>query len=349
MLITTEKLQAFVESIFRAAGSNAGEAEVVAAHLVEANLTGHDSHGISLIPEYMKNVAAGNIRPNQVGGLVRRDGSILVYDGNLGYGQAVAKVATDLAIDAARQSGLALLALRNAYHIGRIGSYGEQCAAQGLVSVQFVNAIGHQPRVAPHGGRDARLPTNPVCVAIPATDRRPAMILDMATSKIAQGKVRIARNSGQHVGEGFLLDSRGEPTTDPQVMFDDVPGSILSFGEHKGYGLSLVCEILAGAFTEGTTIHPGNPQNGSAVNGMLMIVFDPARTSNVEWARREIDDLVDYVTASPPRDPAHPVLVPGDPERATKAQRRRDGIPVDDGTWKRLLEAAHELGVNFAD
>ena len=161
--------------------------------------------------------------------------------------------------------------------------------------------------------------------------------------------MRIARNSGQHVGEGFLLDSRGEPTTDPQVMFDDVPGSILSFGEHKGYGLSLVCEILAGAFTEGTTIHPGNPQNGSAVNGMLMIVFDPARTSNVEWARREIDDLVDYVTASPPRDPAHPVLVPGDPERATKAQRRRDGIPVDDGTWKRLLEAAHELGVNFAD
>lgn len=349
MLIPTEKLHAFVEAIFTAAGSDAGEARIVAAHLVEANLTGHDSHGISLIPEYLKNVAAGNVRPNEVGRLVRRDGSILVYDGKFGYGQVVAKVATDLAIETAKSSGLALLALRNSYHIGRIGSYGEQCAAQNLISVQFVNAIGHRPRVAPHGGRDARLPTNPVCIAIPATDRRPAIILDMATSKIAQGKVRIARNSGKHVGDDFLLDSRGEPTSDPQVMFDDVPGAILPFGEHKGYGLSLICEILAGALTEGTTIHPGNPQNGGAVNGMLMIVFDPARTSNLAWARREIDDLLDYVTASPPRDPAKPVLVPGDPERTTKASRISEGIPVDDGTWKRLLEAAAELDVFYSN
>lgn len=347
MLISAEKLQAFVESIFRAAGSGADEARIVAGHLVEANLTGHDSHGISLIPEYLRNIKVGNVRPNEVGSLERRDGSILVYDGNLGYGQVVAKRATGLAIEAAKASGLALLALRNCHHIGRIGAYGEQCAAQGLVAIQFVNAVGNRPRVAPHGGRDARLPTNPVCVAVPATEGRPAIILDMATSKIAQGKVRIARNSGIAVGEGFLLDRDGEPTTDPQVMFDEVPGAILPFGEHKGYGLSLICEILAGAFTGGPTIQPANPQRGASVNGMLMIVFDPARTSSLEEARREIDALVDYVTASPPRDPDNPVLVPGDPERATRASRSRDGIPVDDGTWTRLLEAAGGLGVAY--
>jgi uncharacterized oxidoreductase len=349
MLIPSEKLQAFVETIFTAAGSNADEARSVAAHLVEANLTGHDSHGVSLIPEYLRNVELGNVRPNETGNLVRRDGSILVYDGNLGYGQVVANIATDIAIETAKASGLALLALRNCHHIGRIGAYGERCAAQGLAAVQFVNAVGNRPRVAPHGGRDARLPTNPICVAVPATRRRPAMVLDMATSKIAQGKVRIARNSGTHVGEGFLLDGRGEPTTDPQVMFDTVPGAILPFGEHKGYGLSLMCEVLAGAFTGGPTIQPGNPQRGASVNGMLMIVFDPARTSSLEEARREIDELIDYVTASPPRDPEQPVLVPGDPERAMKALRSSGGVPIDDGTWNRLLEAAGTLNVAYRE
>lgn len=347
MIVSAGDLQNFVERIFSAAGSAPEEARTVAAHLVEANLTGHDSHGISLIPEYLRNLKAGNINPNTAGNLVRRDGSILVYDGQRGYGQVVGKLATELAIDAAKKSGLALLALRNSYHIGRVGTYGEQCARSGLVSIHFVNAIGHQPRVAPHGGRDARLPTNPFCVAIPATDRQPMIVLDMATSKIAQGKVRVARNSGKQVAPGQLLDEAGEPTTDPNVMFAKPPGSILTVGEHKGYGISLVCEILAGVFTEGTTIQPGNKQDGSAVNNMLMIVFDPARTSNMDWARREIDLLVDYVKGSPPRSADSPVLVAGDPERLTKQARTDHGLPVDDGTWSQVCEAANAFGVRF--
>ena len=131
-----------------------------------------------------------------------------------------AGMSTNIAIDTAREQGVAVLALRNSYHIGRIGAYGEQCAAKGMVSVHFVNATGHQPRVAPFGGRDARLPTNPFCVAIPASDRHKSVVLDMATSRIAQGKVRVARNSGLQVPEGCLLDSKGEPTTEPAVMFE---------------------------------------------------------------------------------------------------------------------------------
>jgi uncharacterized oxidoreductase len=346
MIVAAADLDNFVERIFSAAGSASEEARVIAAHLVEANLTGHDSHGISLIPEYLKNLKAGNVKPNAKGKLVRSDGSILVYDGERGYGQVIGRLATDLAIATAKKSGLALLALRNSYHIGRVGTYGEQCARAGLVSIHFVNAIGHQPRVAPHGGRDARLPTNPFCVAIPATEHQPMIVLDMATSKIAQGKVRVARNSGKQLPPGMLLDEAGEPTIDPNVMFNAPPGSILTVGEHKGYGISLVCEILAGVFTEGTTIHPGNKRDGSALNNMLMIVFDPGRTSNMEWARREIDQLVDYVKASPSQSADRRVMVPGDPERASKKARLSGGLPVDDGTWSQVCEAARAVGVN---
>jgi uncharacterized oxidoreductase len=240
-----------------------------------------------------------------------------------------------------------LLALRNAHHIGRVGAYGEQCAAAGLVSIHFVNATGHWPRVAPFGGRDARLPTNPFCVAIPGDDKQPPVILDMATSRIALGKVRLAHNSGEEIAPGHLLDAEGEPTTNPAVMFDKAPGSLLTVGEHKGYGLSLVCEILAGCFTEGGTIQPANKRGGTPMNSMMTIIFDPARTSNLDWARREIDDVISYVKASPPQSADDPVLVPGDPERQKKEKRMRDGIPVDDGTWAHVVAAAESLGVRY--
>lgn len=347
MLIKAPDLLSYVAQIFVAGGCSAAEADIVAGHLVEANLTGHDSHGIAMIPQYVKSLRGGEVKPGTIGKLVRRDGPILVYDGERGWGQVVAKAATEIAVDAARSSGVAILALRNSHHIGRIGAYGEMCAAAGLVSVHFVNAIGHWPRVAPFGGRDARLPTNPFCVAVPATASKPQMILDMATSRIAMGKVRVARNAGKPVAEGHLLDAAGDPTTNPAVMFDEKPGALLPFGEHKGYGLALACEILAGAFTGGGTIQPANKRGGAPLNNMMTFVIDPALTTDMDWARREIDLLVDYVTDSPPQSSDNPVLIPGDPERATKAERLRDGLPVDDGTWSQVIEAGASLGARF--
>ncbi len=345
MLIEVDRLRSFVEALFRAAGSQPEEASIVAEHLIDANLTGHDSHGVSLIPEYLAHLAAGRIRCNTPGQLVVSDGPILVYDGERGLGQVVAQEATRIAIQRARETGVAVLALRNSHHIGRIGAYGEQCAAAGLVSVHFVNATGHQPRVAPYGGRDARLPTNPFCVAVPATERRPAILLDMATSRIAQGKVRVARNSGQSVPPGCLLDPQGEPTTDPSVMFATPPGALLPFGEHKGFGLGLICEILAGALAGGVTIQPGNPRNGAVLNHMLAFVFDPGRLGDMDQRLQEVDRLLDFVTASPAVDPAQSVMTPGDPERRNRAAREAGGIPLDDGTWSRLCEAAQTVGV----
>lgn len=347
MLVKAPILLSYVTQIFVAGGCSAAEADVIAAHLVEANLTGHDSHGVAMIPQYVKSLRDGEVRPNTQGRLVHSDGPILVYDGERGWGQVVAKAATEIAIETAKTRGVAILALRNSHHIGRIGAYGEMCAVAGLVSVHFVNAINHWPRVAPFGGRDARLPTNPFCVAVPATASKPQMILDMATSRIAMGKVRVARNSGRQVDDGNLLDAAGNPTTDPSVMFADKPGALLPFGEHKGYGLALACEILAGAFTGGGTIQPANKRGGAPFNNMMTIVIDPARTTDMDWARREVDLLVDYVTASPPRSPGKPVLIPGDPERATKALRLREGLAVDDGTWSQVMQAGASLGVQF--
>jgi uncharacterized oxidoreductase len=233
-----------------------------------------------------------------------------------------------------------VVALRNAHHIGRIGSYGEQCAAAGLVSLHFVNVIGHQPRVAPHRGIDARLATNPLCIALPAAEPGRPMILDMATSKLAMGKVRVARNEGQQLAPDQIIDSRGRPTNDPQAMYDTPPGALLPLAEHKGYALAFACELLAGAIAGGGTLTPGNQDQNSVTNGMLSFIFDPGRLTDQSWIAREIADITAYVTASPRRDPGTPVLIPGDPERQMRAQRIAVGIPVDDVTWRQIVDGA---------
>ena len=158
----------------------------------------------------MRNLAAGTLIPNRAGRILREEGAILLYDGERGYGQVVARRLTELGIERARKTGLAAVALRNAHHIGRIGSYGEQCAAAGLVSLHFVNVIGHKSYVAPHRGSDARLATNPVCIAFPAAEPGRPVIVDMATSKVAVGKVRVAANEGRRLEPDLLLDGAGE-------------------------------------------------------------------------------------------------------------------------------------------
>ncbi len=346
MLIAHRKLSAACVRLFTAAGSLAEEAEVVADHLVEANLRGHDSHGVGMIPTYLANLAAGTLRANRRGKVLRDDGAILVYDGERGYGQVVARLATGLAIERAREAGLALVALRNAHHIGRVGSYGEQCAAAGLVSLHFVNVTGHQPYVAPHRGRDARLATNPVCIAVPGAAPDRAVILDMATSKVPVGKVRVARNEGRRLAPDLLLDAEGRPSLEPQALFGPPGGALLPLGEHKGYALSFLCDLLAGAVGGGGTLRPENQGQGTITNNMLAVVIDPSRLVDRGWLGDEVEAIAAYVTASPPRRPGEPVLLPGEPERQARARRLAEGIPVDDVTWDQLAGAARGLGLD---
>lgn len=344
-LIPSAKLTGMAERVFAAAGSAEEEAAIVAGHLVEANLKGHDSHGVGMIPSYLRNLAAGKAAVNQPGRVVSDQGSMIVYDGERGWGQIVARNATLLGIERAKRDGVAVVALRNAHHIGRIGAYGEMCAGAGLVSIHFVNITDQRSAVAPWRGRDGRFGTNPLCVALPGPAPDRPIISDMATSRIAMGKVRVARNKGEKIAPDTLLDDSGEPTTDPNVMYRRPRGALLTFGEHKGYALAFICEMLAGAVTGSGTMRPERQDAESVTNGMLTVVIDPGRLVDRQWMLDEIAAMASYITGSPPRRPDEPVLIPGDPERLNRERRLRDGVPIDEETWREIVAAARTVNV----
>ncbi len=345
MLISQKGLLRVATRIVEATGAGPDEAAVVADHLVDANLSGHDSHGVGMLPIYVRNLQAGNLNPNAHATVVRDDGAVSVVDGGMGYGQVVATEAMDIAIGRVRETGVHAQNLINAHHIGRVGTYGEQIVAQGLISIHFVNVSGHVALVAPHRGKDARLSTNPICIAVPGTDGRMPTVLDFATSKVAMGKTRVAMDRGEPVPEGAMIDRNGQPTTDPGVMWPERTGALLPLAEHKGYGLALICEILGAALGGGPTIEAGLHMGNRIINNMLTVVLDPTRFGTHGTFAPSVDALLDHVTASPPRDPSEPVLVPGDPERQARADRMRDGVPMADRAWAEIVEAAEQLGL----
>jgi len=344
MRIDAARLRPQVAAILRAAGSVEEEAGIVAEHLVESNLRGHDSHGVGTVPAYIRNIRAGRLRPNQHARFVREDGSILVADGGLGFGQVIAREATARGIEVARAHGLALLALRNVHHVGRVGTYGEQAVAAGFVSVSFVNGLSGAPRVAPFRGREPRMATNPVCIAVPNGDA--PVVLDFATSRIAMNKVRVARNEGRQVIPGALITADGAPSTDPEIMYWDQPrGALLPFGEHKGSGLGLICELLGGALAGGATAPHADAEDPAIINSMVSFIVDPGRLVSLPWFAREVADVVAHVKSAAPADPAAPVLVAGEPERLMRAARLAEGIPIDATTWGDIAAAAASVGV----
>ena len=348
MRASADALRRLVSAMVKAGGSADGEADLVAEHLVAANLAGHDSHGVGMMPSYVRHLKAGLLIPNTKAKAVKDDGPALMFDGGRGYGRSVAGDSIGAGIARCRQLGVAVVTLANAHHVGRIGMYGELTQAAKLISLHFVNVTDHRALVAPFRGTDARFVTNPVCIALPATERQPAILLDMATSAVAMGKIRVAKNEGHPVEPGLLIDQHGVPTRDPNVMYAEKTGALLPFGGHKGYGLAVVTELLATTLSGGPSIQPGNPRLGGIINNMLSILIDPARFAGVDWFRREVDGFVDFVKASPPADPKAPVLVPGDPERLARAERSREGIEVDATTWGEILEACDTLGLGRA-
>jgi uncharacterized oxidoreductase len=345
MIIDHARLLAFARRILAAGGSSAAEADIVAEHLVEANLRGHDSHGVGMLVAYVRDFENGTLKPNQAPEIVSDTGTVSVWDARSGYGQVVARQAVEWAIGAAKQHGVAVNGLRNAHHIGRVGTYGEIAARAGMVAMHFVNVASGPPGVAPFRGREGRFLTNPVCVAIPPTANNEPILLDFATSRVALGKVRVAYNSGRRVLEGALLDHAGNPTTDPSVMYKDPRGVVLPFGEHKGSGLALVCELLAGAIVGSASATSSTPPERGIINGMLTIVIDPARLSTRDSMMAEIDAMIAWVKSAAPADPELPVLVAGEPERIARAERLAHGIKVDDETWRQLVTIAERYQI----
>ncbi len=344
--INHNNLRAVCHAIASAAGSTEAEALQVAGKLVTANLTGHDTHGIGMLPRYVACIPTGELKPNAELTVISDEGTTLVLDGNHGYGQIVGQKAMEMGIERARQHGVCVVAIRNSFHLCRIGAWGEQCAAAGLVSMHHVNVHGHDGLVAPFRGTDSRFTTNPYCAVLPGTDNNPPTVLDFATSIVAGGKVRVAKNKGEQMPEGYLLDGYGKPTTDPNAMYSSPKGAIRPMGEHKGYGLSVINELFGGVLTGGGTCRPENKhEHDTILNGMLSIIIDPMRLVTKAFFNSETDATLAHVKASPPANPAEPVLVPGDPERATKAEREANGVPVDDETWAEMIAAAKSVGL----
>jgi uncharacterized oxidoreductase len=252
-----------------------------------------------------------------------------------------------IGIERARQHGVCVLALRRAHHLCRIGQFAEQAVASGLVSLHFTNVIARS-LVAPYGGADARFGTNPVAVGIPVPGE-PPFILDMATSAVAQGKVRVAYNQGRSIPQGWLLDDQGRPTTDPKFAMVPPLGALNAFGLHKGYGLALVCELLGGALTGGGTWHSDDKQRRRVWNGMLSVLIDPARLGTGDAFSAETTAFLDWLRASPPAPGFDRVRIAGEPERECRARRQREGIPIDPRTWDEICDAAQKLGLARAE
>jgi uncharacterized oxidoreductase len=338
-----DPLAAAVRAIVAAAGSHDGEAAQVAANLVEANLRGHDSHGVGMVPRYIDAVLEGGLAVNSHVAIRQDSGALLTLDGRQGYGQVIGQEAMELGAARAKEHGVCVVGLAHSHHLGRIGQWAEQCVDHGLVSIHFVNVLS-RPIVAPFGGRDARLGTNPFCVGIPRPGGEP-ILLDFATSKIAQGKTRVAYNKGVAIEPGTLIDNHGEPTTDPRYTVVEPIGALLPFGEHKGAGLALICELLGGALAGGATGRAVSDGRRRVLNSMFSVLVDPGRLGTAANLAAEMEGFVAYATASPPQPGLERVRTPGEPERETKARRLVDGIPVDSVTWGEIVGAGAKVGL----
>ena len=333
--------------VLQAAGSGAEEARQVADNLVMANLSGHDSHGIGMIPRYVESRLEGGVQPNTGMKVTFDGGAMLAIDGQHGYGQVVGVQAMELAIARVREHGSCIFALANSHHLGRIGHFAEMAVAHGLVSIHFVNVLS-RPVVAAWGGSDGRFGTNPCCIGIPLKGREP-FVLDFATSRVAQGKMRVAHNEGRRVGPGYLIDEHGRPTTDPGVVVvpqsNGLLGALLPFGEHKGYGMAVACELLGGALSGGGTWHRKPDMRREVLNGMTAILIDPQRLGTSASFEQEALAFMDWLKQSPPAEGFDAVRIAGQPEREARAARERDGIVVDDHTWAEIVTAAKKVGL----
>jgi uncharacterized oxidoreductase len=349
--IKVENLIDFVADVFRHAESSPDEARRIATYLTTANLTGHDSHGVIRVPVYIRWKKMGSVVPNQTAEVVVDTPSLAVVDGKFGYGQTVTPQAVKLGIEKCKKVGLAAVALRNAGHIGRVGDWAEMAAAEGLVSVHFVNAAG-SVLVAPYGGVERRLSTAPYCVGIPRQGQGP-VVLDFATSIVAEGKVLVASRGGKKLPKGALIDLDGTLSEDPTVLYGphtaDGPrdhsqgrGAIRAFGEHKGSGLALMCELLGGALTGTGATGP----NRRFANGMLAIYIDPKVVDPVNFFDGEMARYITYFKDTKPAAGVDTVLIPGEPEARMRAERSKNGVPLPDDTWAAIVNTARDVGVS---
>ncbi len=341
IIVQPDILSVYVARMFQAVGVSHADAVFTATSLVTTNLMGHDSHGVVRMPQYIAAIESGELDPVAQPIIAHETPITALVDGRWALGQLTARFAVQTAMTKAQSHGLAMVAPVNCGHVGRLGEWVELAAAQELIALAFCNSGGGGGLVTPHGGSQRCLGTNPIAAALPLP-QRPPIVVDFATSAVAEGKIRVARNAGKTLVPGLLLDAQGQPSVDPNDLYTG--GMLLPAAGHKGYGLGLVMEFLGGVFTgRGCTIFPGfKPGNGVLFVVMRADLFQPLEAYYADAQR-----LVEAVLTVPTAPGGEGVMLPGEPERRSMAQRRATGIPLDDATWEQLAAVAQRLNVAF--
>lgn len=343
--LTEANLRQFAERLLEAGGASAEEAAIVADSLVQANVRGHDSHGVMRIPFYVGRIQSGGLKPGATLTIENETPAALVCDGGWGFGQVLARELTRRLIAKAANVGICCGTLRQSAHIGRLGEYAEMAAEANMITLIAANTHGAAQRVAPVGGKRSRLGTNPLCIGVPGGAEGP-FVLDFGTSATAEGKVRVKQIAGQPVPLGWILDPEGRPTTDPNALYGDPPGTILPMGgdqAYKGFGLAFMIELLCGGLSGGQCSYPNPPP--PVGNCAFFVVIAPERLAGIPHLECEVASLEKYVREVPRIEGAPEITLPGDPERRALAARRAQGIPLDEGNWNALLKLADQLGV----
>ncbi|MDE2815201.1 MAG: Ldh family oxidoreductase [Chloroflexota bacterium] len=343
--VTADALRRIGQGFFVALGCRPDDAQIVADHLVQSSLYGHDSHGTLRMYEYARAVSEGRVIPDRSPEVVSEHTCTAVIDANDGFGQVGATLAANMAIEKARQHGLASVALRRASHIGRAGEYPAMIARAGLLGMAYVNFGRLGIQVAPFGGIDGRLGTNPLAFAAPRRADPPIMV-DMTTSTVADGKIRVATNLGKPLPAGWIVDKEGNPSTDPQDYFSDPRGAILPLGGplgHKGYALAMMMELCAGGLS-GQGMAAGDAR--APANAALFTAYDIGHFADMDFYYDEVEAMVRHVKSSRTATGVEEILLPGEPEFRTERERERAGIPIDDTTWEKVCAAARDLSLD---
>lgn len=335
-------LSAHVAALFAAAGNPPAPAAAIARHLVSSNLAGHESHGVIRVPLYLDWQRQGRVVPGRTGFVASDAGAVATLDGEFGYGQVVGETMVAEGAARADRHGAAVIALRHAGHLGRIGGWAEMAAELGLVSLLFVNSPGRGGiQVAPAGGRERRLAPNPLAIGVPQRDG-PPLVLDITTSVVPEGKVRVALNRGAELPAGAIVDAEGRPSRDPRAYYGPPAGALLPIAEHKGAGLCMMIDLLAGALTGGGCSDPRVDGKG---NNMLAVFLAPDRLAGGEALRDDARDLALWMKSAAPLRAGDEILVPGEIEARNRAERMERGIPLDAETLRQIAAAAASLGV----
>lgn len=343
-VITPDALRALAREVLERCGAPSAYATTAADHLVESNLAGHDSHGVMRLPQYVAAIRKKSIIPDAAPELLSHTGSGCVVSGHWGFGQVAAMFAMEHILRVARESALGCAVLRESNHIGRLGAYAEMAAREGMAGLIMANGHGAAALMAPFGGIDPRLCSNPIAFGAPRTDG-PPILLDTSMSAMAEGSVRVRLRRGEQLPPGCVVDAEGNPTTDPAALYGPPPGSLLPFGGpigHKAYGLAVMVECLAGALSGAGCTSDDAPRGGNAA---FVLVIDIGAFTSPAAFEQETGHLAEWLKSSRPTPGGGEILVPGEPEARAREQRSRDGIPIDDETWGELQRVTGELGV----